>query len=96
MINMLAREQAKRFHQTWRLARLASHMIVQRVRQQKFRHRQFVLINNNLRHNKDDIMNVTKAVARKSILMQIAKAKVASGFLQISRQDCRINVNKFS
>jgi hypothetical protein len=27
-----------------------------------------------------DIFNVTKAVARKSILMQIARAKVANGF----------------
>jgi NADPH-dependent curcumin reductase CurA len=32
-------------------------------------------------HNKDDIINVTKAVVRKFILMQItARAKAANGF----------------
>jgi hypothetical protein len=36
-------------------------------------------INNNNNRNKDDTTNVTKGVARKSILMQIAKAKLANG-----------------
>jgi hypothetical protein len=31
-------------------------------------------------HQKGDTTNVTKAVAAKSILMQIAKAKAANGF----------------
>jgi hypothetical protein len=53
-----------------------NHMIV---------HRETVLKSNrsndnNNRHNKGDIINVTKAVARKSILMQIIKARAASGF----------------
>jgi hypothetical protein len=32
------------------------------------------------RHNKDDTLNVAKAVVRKSILMQITRAKAANGF----------------
>jgi hypothetical protein len=37
---------------------------------------------NSSRHSKDGTTDVSKAVARKSILMQItAKAKVANGFL---------------
>jgi hypothetical protein len=36
---------------------------------------------NKSRHNnKSDIINVTKGVARKSVLMQITRAKAANGF----------------
>jgi hypothetical protein len=36
--------------------------------------------NHNNSQNKGDIINVTKAVVRKSILMQITRAKVGNGF----------------
>jgi hypothetical protein len=36
--------------------------------------------NHNNSQNKGDIINVTKAVVRKSILMQITRAKAANGF----------------
>jgi hypothetical protein len=46
------------------------------------------------RNNKGDIIiNVVKAAARKSILTRTDALKTVSGFLQISRQDNRINVN---
>jgi hypothetical protein len=52
--------------------------------------------NNSIHNNKDDIINVTKAAAKRSILMQItARAKAANGFHWIKTQGCYINVNKF-
>ena len=36
--------------------------------------------NRSSRHNKDDITNVTKVAARKSILMQITRAKAVNTF----------------
>jgi hypothetical protein len=36
---------------------------------------------NNHSHNKDAIYNATKAVARKSILMQITRARAVNGYL---------------
>jgi hypothetical protein len=35
---------------------------------------------NGSKRNKDDIINITKAVARKSTLMQITRVKAANGF----------------
>jgi hypothetical protein len=64
-----------------------SHMIVQcggiSRSSNKDNHNNHINSNNHRSHNnKDDIINVTKAVARKSILMQItARAKAANGFL---------------
>jgi hypothetical protein len=48
---------------------------------------------NQSNHSKDDITPVTKAVARKSILMQIPKARAANGFHWTKIQGCHTNVN---
>ncbi|MFL6319856.1 MAG: hypothetical protein ACJ72X_16000 [Nitrososphaeraceae archaeon] len=45
--------------------------------------------------NKVDATIVVKAAVRKSILMQITKARAVNGFLQTKTQDYHINVNNF-
>jgi hypothetical protein len=50
--------------------------------------------NKDSNHNKGDIINVTKAAASKSILMQTTKVRAANGFHWTNRQGSHINVNK--
>jgi hypothetical protein len=50
--------------------------------------------NNSSNQNKGATTNASKAAARKSILMQITKARVANSFHLTERQGYNINVNK--
>src|SRR6187200_2770115 len=55
--------------------------------------------NNNNHHSsrstkKGVIINVTKAAARKSTLMQTTRVKAANSFHWTKKQDCHINVNR--
>jgi len=50
--------------------------------------------NHNNSHNKGDIINVTKAAASKSILMQTTKVSAANGFHWTNRQGSHIYVDK--
>jgi hypothetical protein len=56
-----------------------SHMIVQHEQSSSFLDR-FLSQNSSSRHNKGDIINVTKVAARKSILMPTTKARVVNTY----------------